>query len=126
MSYPFLKRMGVTGFPNEYIVLTKRGTLMSLPLAGERYFTTAFAWADGLLATDPEFRLVTLQEFNAVISRGAAMNAANKLLESGGPASLQGATCGPIYLSGITADEILESRCGRRSRNNQWWKIWRS
>ena len=125
MAYATLKRMGATCFFDIYMVRTESGRVKNLPLAKEHYFTAALAWAEQLLTTDPTARPVSLEAFNAVISRSSAMHlAANS--SSGRAAArraLRGAAISPLVLHGITLEQIVASRREHR-RTHPWWRFW--
>jgi hypothetical protein len=123
LSYPVLKRLGVTSGFSFYIVRSVKGRVVHMPLANEHYFMAALAWAEGVFAQEPATRQINLDQFHAVAGRSGEMECANKLLGSHGPDGLRGATVGPAVLFGITADEIAASRRGD-NRGRPWWRFW--
>ncbi|WP_162668874.1 hypothetical protein [Gemmata massiliana] len=123
LSYPILRQWGVTHFPDNYQVLSESGRMLSMPLAAERYFTVALNWAEEILKLDPSQRPVSQQAFEAVTNRSAEIGCAIQLLEKGGPNALQGATFGPMTVSGVTAEEILAHRRDNTLRR-AWWQFW--
>jgi hypothetical protein len=123
LSYPVLRRLGVTSFPSLYIVRAKSGRIVHLPLASEHYFTAALDWAERLFAQDPADRPLSVEAWNAVAGRSAQMDCVNKMLASHGPEALRGATLSPMVMGGITAEEIAASRQADR-RPRPWWRFW--
>jgi hypothetical protein len=123
MSYPMLRRLGVTSFPSFYVVRARSGRVVHLPLAGEHYFTAALAWAEGLFALAPADRPLSVEAWNAVAGRSAEMDCVNNMLASHGPEALRGAAVSPTVLGGITAEEIAASHQERR-QSRPWWRFW--
>src|SRR5262249_57130357 len=85
LAYPMLRGLGVTGFPNAYVVRTRSGRVVHLPLAGEHYFTAALAWAEGPFAPGPPDRPPSPPAWDAVAGRRAEMGWGNNMLRSHGP-----------------------------------------
>jgi hypothetical protein len=123
LSYPMLRRLGITSFPSFYVVRTSSGRVIHLPLVGEHYFSAALVWAEGLFAQAPADRPLSIEAWNAVAGRSAEMDCVNKMLASHGPEALRGATISPPVLGGITAEEIEASRQGDE-QPRPWWRFW--
>ena len=106
-SFAILRRMGVTSFPNTYLVSNRHDKPVEMPIAREHYFSTALQVA--FSTTEHGYNdTVTREGFEAIVSRSAEMNAANKLLDKGG--DLAGSTVGPTFIMSVTAEEIADSR----------------
>jgi hypothetical protein len=123
LSYPMLRRLGVTSFPSFYVVRARSRRVVHLPLAGEHYFTAALDWAERLFAQDPADRPLSVEAWNAVAGRSAEMDAVNNMLASHGAEALRGAAISPMVLAGITAEEIAASRSGGQAPR-PWWRFW--
>src|SRR5262249_10230063 len=118
-----LRQLGIVGFPSHYIVRTRSGRIVDMPLADEHYFTAALTWAEGLFAQAPADRALSLDAWNTVVGRSAEMNAVNNMLENHGSDAWRAPVVSMTVLSGITAEEIIASR-PRASRSRPWWRFW--
>jgi len=100
-AWALLKRMGLQSFPSYYTALDRAGREVQLPLDREPYFTAALQLASETLENgwNP---VITRQNFECIISRSAELNAANKLLNSGG--SLASAELLPLRVFRISAE----------------------
>lgn len=106
-SFAIFRKMGVTSFPNTFLVSDRHDKPVEMPIAREHYFSTAQQIA--FSTTEHGYNdAVTREGFEAIVSRSAEMNAANKLLDQGG--DLAGSTVGPSFIMSVTAEEIAESR----------------
>jgi hypothetical protein len=124
MSYPVVKNMGATHLPDYYMVPKRRQSRRTvlLPLKAERYFLAALGWATELLEMVPAIRPVTLEAFNAVVVRSPVLDAATKMMESGGGDALRGSVFSPLVVSYVTAEEIELSRRAFRPKR-RWWQF---
>ena len=106
-SFAIFRKMGVTLFPNTYLLSNRYGKPVEMPIAREHYFSTALQIACS--TTEHGYNsTVTREGFEAIISRSAEMNAANELLDKGG--DLARSTIGSSYILSVTAEEIIDSR----------------
>ena len=106
LSFAMLKRMGFDKFPSSYQVRNRAGQWVELPLANEHYFSAALGIGHDVMTRGYTER-VSMETFQAVISRSAEIGAVNQYFHSGGTRErLVGATLGPPALIGVTAEQI--------------------
>ena len=122
MAFGLLKQCGVAKFPSTYSLRTSAGRWVELPLVGEHYFTAALQLGFEIVTQGYTGR-VSREVFQAVVTRSAEMNAANKAIESEGRSALAGATIGPPALIGITPEQVAASR-PQHNFKRPWWRFW--
>ncbi len=123
LSYPLLRRLGVTSFQNIYVVRTAAGRVVNMRFEAEHYFTAALAWAEGLFNLEEAARPISRDAYMAVAGRSAEIGCANQMLDRYGPAGCRGSVIGPQVLCEITAEQIAASR-PQQSRKRPWWRFW--
>ncbi len=106
-AWAILKKMGVSNFPDTFVVADESGNDVSIPVAQEHYFTAALQIADEVTQIGYN-DLVTKNVFAAIISRSAEMGAANQILDAG--KDIAEASIMPLRINNITAQEILALR----------------
>jgi hypothetical protein len=108
-TWRVLREMGVTSFPSSFIVFDQRERPVEMPIAREHYFASALDIADGVVSRGFSDR-ITRQAFEAIITRSAEMDSANKVLAAG--KGLAGSKIMPPALLGLSAEEITAARPG--------------
>jgi len=104
-SWVVLKRLGLKSLPNHFTAYDQHDTAVSIPVAGQHYFTAALTLAyntfeNGWSAAVPR------HTFERVAGRSSEMNAANQVLDKEG--SLEGSTINTVELFRLSAEELLE------------------
>lgn len=104
-AWALLRRMGVESFPSHYVALNALGGEVNLPVASEHYFTAALNLAFETLEGGWNEEL-SREQFEAVIARGAEMDAANNALNIG--KSIAGAALQPLRVLRFSAEEASD------------------
>ncbi len=99
-AWALLQKMGVTKFPDHYIVLDRTEARHKHPVADEHYFTAALGLATDLLANGWRAE-ISGGVFEAVVSRSAEIGAANQILQKG--LLLSDAQIGPFVVFGASS-----------------------
>ena len=94
-SWVQLRRMGMSEFPNTYLAYDRSGSEIPIPVATDHYFTAALHLAYEALENGWS-EVLSRSAFEAVLTRSAAMNAANRALNDG--ASIEGAQLQPLRI----------------------------
>lgn len=102
-SWPVLKRLGVTQFPDHFLVPDRAGQLQPFPVAQQHHFTAALTLAFDVFEHGWKAPL-DRPTYEAVAARSAEMDIIHKVYSAGG--DLQGSTAGPLELHDLSADEM--------------------
>ena len=114
-AWAILKKMGVSSFPNSFVVSDDDGNDVSIPVAQEHYFTGALQIANDVMQNGYN-DLVTKHVFTAIISRSAEIGAVNQLLDAGH--DIAEASILPLRINNITAQPSDTSMMALVNANN--------
>jgi hypothetical protein len=102
-GWAVLKKMGVSNFPDKFIIFDQNGEKVEVKIASEHYFTAAL----GIAHKTVEFgysQAITKTVFTAIIAHSADLRAANEALNEG--LDISGGSISPPIVYDLTLEEL--------------------